>query len=71
METSNDHRIIFIIYFDFFLVDKFLRINSLVNNRLKEFLENSGLQEIEQREIMLPLNSSDGKIGMYGRYLNF
>ena len=62
METSNDHRIIFIIYFDFFLVDKFLRINSLVNNRLKEFLENSGLREIEQREIMLPLNSSDDGI---------
>ena len=46
-------------------------MNSSVNNWLKEFLENSGLREIEQREIMLPLNSSDGEIGMYGRYLNF
>ena len=58
----------------FFLVDKFLRkrsINSSVNNRLKEYLENSGLREIEQHEIMLPLNSLGGEIGMYGWYLNF
>ena len=40
-------------------------MNPHLNNRLHEFMNNVGLQQIQQNDIMIPFNALDGEAGTY------
>ena len=40
-------------------------MDPLINDRLHEYLERYGLQDVQKHDIMLPLSELDGEIGMY------